>query len=733
MPIQPPRLDDRAYDDLVAELVARIPAHTPEWTHAAPGDPGRTLLELFAWLGDTLLYRANLVPERQRLVFLKLLGLPLRPALAAQGIVSVQFDGEQPRPPVTLRAGAELSGPVPFETRGEVTVLPLAAEVFGKRGLTAAEARDLAPIVEELRGLYRLKKRAKPYVTTPAFPGDRLRPEGFDLIHDTTDGCLWIALLAPKPDAAVVTRTRDALARGPDGRPHVLSVGVVPALSLPAAVDELPERRRIAHVWEMSTTLEVKGEPVYRTLDVIHDGTEGLNRQGIVRLVLPAADIGAPTNDVGQKLHAGVGSLPPRLDDAALAARLVAWVRLRPTEKLASLRLSHVSINAVEIDQRRTMRDRAVGSSDGSPSQSVQLPAASIEAETLAIEVAEPGQAFLPWTQVADLATVGRDATAYTLDAESGEIRFGDGARGRIPAAGARIRATVLRSGGGVQGNLPPESLKAITALDAGGARVASLKVVQRVPTAGGVAAETLPEAEARIPALLRHRDRAVTGDDFRALAAATPGVRVGRVEVLPRFKPQQRRTGLPGVVSVMVVPAQDVRQPPNPRPDRPFLEAVFGWLDPRRVMGTEMYVIGPEYVGLGITVGVELRAGFGREESLAAVRDALFAWLWPLFPGGAAGEGWPLGGTVSTLELTVAVARVPAVSAVRGVKLFLRQGSEYTRVSSGAQPASVRLLEWQLPELLSVVAVEGDAPDDLRGTPDEEDGIGVPIVPEVC
>ncbi len=85
--ITPPSLDDRRFDDLVEDLLARIPAHTPEWTNPRPGDPGRTLIELFAWLGDTLLYRANLIPERQRLVFLRLLGMPLRPAQPARSIV----------------------------------------------------------------------------------------------------------------------------------------------------------------------------------------------------------------------------------------------------------------------------------------------------------------------------------------------------------------------------------------------------------------------------------------------------------------------------------------------------------------------------------------------------------------------------------------------------------------------------------------------------------------------
>src|SRR4051794_1085907 len=123
MPIVPPRLDDRSFPDLVEELLSRIPAHTPEWTHARVGDPGRTLLELFAWLADAVLYRANLIPERQRLAFLRLLGTGLRPAAAAGGVVSVQFDSESLQPTVTLRPLGIIRKPSPFETRTELTVI----------------------------------------------------------------------------------------------------------------------------------------------------------------------------------------------------------------------------------------------------------------------------------------------------------------------------------------------------------------------------------------------------------------------------------------------------------------------------------------------------------------------------------------------------------------------------------------------------------------------------------
>src|SRR5512139_931249 len=89
MPIRPPALDDRSFDDLVADLVRRISAHTPVWTDPRGGDPSRTLIDLFAWLGDTLLSRAKLIPERQRLIFLSLLGQEMRPAKPDSALVEV--------------------------------------------------------------------------------------------------------------------------------------------------------------------------------------------------------------------------------------------------------------------------------------------------------------------------------------------------------------------------------------------------------------------------------------------------------------------------------------------------------------------------------------------------------------------------------------------------------------------------------------------------------------------
>ncbi|MBZ0316571.1 MAG: putative baseplate assembly protein, partial [Anaerolineae bacterium] len=558
MPFIPPALDDRSYQDLVDELIARIPAHTPDWTNPRDGDPGRTLIELFAWLADTLLYRANLIPERQRLAFLRLLGIPLRPAIPARGVVSVQYDSDTTTSATSIRPLATLTKPVHFETLQELTVLPITAEVYYKRGLTDDEEQDLREVITGLRSIYGLSQ-ARPYVTATAFPGGAMEPNGFEIVSQTVDRSLWLALLAPKKE--LVGAVKEALGANPTGGQQLLNIGIVPTIRLPDSFEDIGKRGGIAHTWEI-TGVDTLGRPDYFTLDVIEDNTDKLTKRGVIRLALPAAEfIAAPSNDVRRNFQAGVGDQPPRLDAADKADRLVAWVRLRPTrvrpnEQVPSLSLSWIGINAVEIDQRQTISGRVVGQSDGASGQVMSLRAGSVDPNSLEIEVEEVNQGYVKWQAVPDLALAGRDDAVFRLDPEAVTITFGDGLRGRVPVTGARVRVAFMRAGGGIEGNLPPGSLTEITAqATLPNVAVPKLKVQQMAPTDGGEMAETIAQAELRIPAIFRHRDRAITVEDYRQLAADTPGVRLGRVEVLPKFRPQQRRPNVPGVVSVMVLP----------------------------------------------------------------------------------------------------------------------------------------------------------------------------------
>ena len=64
MPLPLPNLDDRSFDELLDEARRRIALRAPGWTDLSPSDPGIVLLELFAFLTETMIYRLNRLPQK---------------------------------------------------------------------------------------------------------------------------------------------------------------------------------------------------------------------------------------------------------------------------------------------------------------------------------------------------------------------------------------------------------------------------------------------------------------------------------------------------------------------------------------------------------------------------------------------------------------------------------------------------------------------------------------------
>ena len=62
MALPVPNLDDRRFQDLVDDAKRLVQQRCPEWTDHNVSDPGVTLIELFAWMTDQLVYRLNRVP-----------------------------------------------------------------------------------------------------------------------------------------------------------------------------------------------------------------------------------------------------------------------------------------------------------------------------------------------------------------------------------------------------------------------------------------------------------------------------------------------------------------------------------------------------------------------------------------------------------------------------------------------------------------------------------------------
>ena len=230
MTIAIPVLDDRSFAQLVREARARVSVHTPEWTNLNESDPGVTILELFAFLTENLLYRSNRIPEASRLKFLSMLGISLQPPAPGLGLVTVSNDKGPLQPPLEVAAGTEVrAGRVPFATTNPLAVLPVTAAVYYKQPQTLDDAT-----LAQYRLLYQSFLSSdtevltfyKPVALDPPAPG---RPDPVvdlaDAVNGTIDRSLWVALLGQKGAARVDVRRAIA--------GHTLSIGVYPAAEVP--------------------------------------------------------------------------------------------------------------------------------------------------------------------------------------------------------------------------------------------------------------------------------------------------------------------------------------------------------------------------------------------------------------------------------------------------------------------------------------------------------------------
>src|ERR1700686_1955435 len=73
MSVPIPKLDDLTWEDLVNEGRSLIIGYDQRWTNHNTADPGITLMELFAYLSEMLLYRVDQVTVNIMIAMLKLI------------------------------------------------------------------------------------------------------------------------------------------------------------------------------------------------------------------------------------------------------------------------------------------------------------------------------------------------------------------------------------------------------------------------------------------------------------------------------------------------------------------------------------------------------------------------------------------------------------------------------------------------------------------------------------
>ena len=343
------------------------------------------------------------------------------------------------------------------------------------------------------------------------------------------------------------------------------------------------------------------------------------------------------------------------------------------------------AVNAV------TIRDEVLGSSDGKPDQvfvllhlpvlsgaqiavrepdrpsddelkqlqkELQKVDKSAQALLSAPDTASGKGVWVRWHQVSDFYASGPAGRHFTLDPIEGRVGFGDGKRGKIPLVGHdNIKAVFYRNHDGINGNA---AVGTITVLRNPSGDLANIKSVTNYEKAGGGSdAETVDEVKLRGPQYLKHRQRAVTIEDFAWLAREASG-EVGQARCLPT----RDCKGLPkaGWVKVVITPKSKVAKP---TPSPALLRCVETYLKNRALTNLKnvdhIYVKGPEYIEATVLAEVVPSEPEKSDDVELAILKRLETFLHPL-RGGPDRTGWKLGRDVFLSEVYAEIEAVPGV-----------------------------------------------------------------------
>lgn len=666
MALPEPILDDLRFQrDLVDEARRRIIRYCPEWTDYNLSDPGITLIELFAWMTEMMVYRLNRVPEKNYVKFMELIGIQLQPASSARTELTFYLSAAFPLGPEdsttalvpqgteVATLGTDEQPEVTFTTDHKLTIIP--------------------PALTQLRRESDFHKNYLPRLgIEPFFAFDQNRPKvgdtfylGFDETQDLSGHLLQLTF---------------------DCEP-VQAVGV--------------RREDPPWVWECSIGGGQWAEIPLNKRPTEKDTTGGLNNpHGSFVLYLP------------------LSFQPDQVN-----GRIGSWVRCRfeprrPGQGVytESPRIAHVEAHSLGATTRATharfVYGEIVGVSNGEAGQTFKLEHAPVLAlqpgETVEVEENRQGEVvFVPWQAAVDFSASTIYDRHFSLDTATGEINFGPSVRqrdgsmrqyGRVPEAGRRIRFSQYRYGGGVVGNVPAGKLQvlrsAIPYID---------RVTNFIPTTGGRDQESLTEAKLRLPQELRAQERAVTAEDFRNLGKAASRA-VARINCVA---PGDGTKGInPGTVELLVVPAvmDRVRNGDLSALElEPALrEQVIKHLDQYRLLTTNLIVREPYYKGVKVSAQIVVSGYSSPETVKARVLERLRCFICPLALGvmdeelsqfiESSWEGWPFGRNLYLAEIYSLIQQVPGVKHVLEVHLSQRPVAPGQEVKSSALPQDLEI-----------------------------------------
>lgn len=672
------RLDDRNFDDLVEECLLRIPRYCPEWTDHNISDPGITLVELFAWLTDQMLMRFNQIPRKNYVAFLELLGIRLQPPTPAQVRLTFYLSTHLlenytiPRGTEVATERTETQEAIIFTTDQDLII----TQPTIKHILSAPDAGNIPQSLHDRTEQWHRQN------------------DGLAVAHE-------FELFPQKPQSGnsfYLVIEPDTNLEG-----NVLAIAFTGAQGTPTGINPKHPPRNW-EVWDGESWIKV-------LLQEADDTTNGFS-----------FDENGGDDDNFEQSGDVILHLPERWPTASFAAYRGRWLRCTLTEfsdrqpgYANSPRIKTITMRAiggsVQATQCVLVEEEILGMSNGKPGQSFEVETAPIlerrrGEQLLVLPLGKPPEI---WQEVEDFADSTPQDRHYVVDALAGTIQFGPLIRepqtlkkqtqtrayqqqvipaerspsrdlhelgfeqqyGAIPPRGAEIMFT-YRTGGGKQGNVQANKLSfmktAIPYID---------RVTNHHAAVNGADAESLERAVLRAPQMLRSHDRAVTAADFEALTKKGSGGAIARALTLPMSANQTA-----GSVSVCVVPQANTDlinlgrgiAPENFNLNSALRDRVLHYLDERRLLGVQVQLEQPNYVGVSVQAEVTLEPAYknpsAQAEIIQKLKVALYRYLNPL-TGGPEMTGWPFGRPLYPSDIMVLLQQIAGIQYLGAILLF--------------------------------------------------------------
>jgi hypothetical protein len=649
MAVALPNLDDRRWADLVEESRALIPVYGGEWTDHNVHDPGITLIELLSYVAEMDVFQLNQIPDTHKRKFLSLIGFHPAPPREAQAVL--QFGLDAATPSLDLPAGlafvTSTANAVRFQLRDAITVLP--GELVALQTSDGSVFQDLTPAWRREQPVAILGSNPLPGAAlylgfSAALPAGRQVNLYFSFAGDRSSHHERERI--EKEAADRVLDCRPPASANPCAPKKPTST--VPPAAEPASPLLHPSVRTI---WEFWSDNGAQGEwlPLRPVEDRFLDDTRSLTLDGYVSFQLPTPMLGQAFGNVAQKLfylrcrfESGMYDSAPSLlgvfFNAAPAAQVTpftASLQIVPGAQIqgpipnAGDRVQmQLQLDAVGRICQLTFGGGAaadpkflvlayrpptsdvgllqfeaafLGRSSGSPFDQFLLPNFPVLTRDFRL-FSLSGSSWQEWQWRNDLESSSHRSADFALSPESGKVQFGDGKNGLLPEPDSLL--FVLASATLVEaGNVPAHSVRVLENSPHNRALLGSkwpavsahLQVVDNPSAAeGGASAETPDQASLRAIQLVSNPTRAVSISDYEHFALTTPGSCMARAMAVADFHDHFPCLKAPGIVTVVVVPFLPVGKP---SPSRASQSAIASHLNRRRIIGTRIRVVAPEYV----------------------------------------------------------------------------------------------------------------------------------------